>query len=113
MPIKDIDYLIHGGLPLRRLRKPIQDRITKAKPVSQPNPSRTLMKDVVPALTREDFLRSWREDRAELVKVKEEKDKLFQQNKKLRNIMHTTYSKDWPEKVSALLKENKDDKTKT
>ena len=112
MPIKDIDYLIHGGLPLRRLRKPIQDRITKAKPVSQPNPSRTLMKDVVPALTREDFLRSWREDRAELVKVKEEKEKIVKERDKLKKAMQTTYSRDWPAQVSAILKEGKDEKEK-
>ena len=55
----------------------------------------------------------WKEDRAQLEKVRAEKEKIFQENKKLRTIMHTTYSKEWPKKVSALLKEGKDDKTKT
>ena len=107
MPIKDIDELLDMTI-VREKKKRFSERI---KP--KVNPKYTEMGDVVPPLSRGDFLRVWKEDRAELVKVKEEKDKLFQQNKKLRNIMHTTYSKDWPEKVSALLKENKDDKTKT
>ena len=107
MPIKDINELLNMTIA-REKKKRFSERI---KP--KVNPKYTEMGDVVPPLSRGDFLRVWKEDRAELVKVKEEKDKLFQQNKKLRNIMHTTYSKDWPEKVSALLKENKDDKTKT
>ncbi len=107
MPIKDINELLNMTI-VREKKKRFSERI---KP--KVNPKYTEMGDVVPPLSRGDFLRVWKEDRAELVKVKEEKDKLFQQNKKLRNIMHTTYSKDWPEKVSALLKENKDDKTKT
>jgi len=106
MPIKTINDLIMQGIKPERVHS-----LHKERP--KINPKYTEMGDVVPPLSRGDFLRVWKEDRAELVKVKEEKDKLFQQNKKLRNIMHTTYSKDWPEKVSALLKENKDDKTKT
>ena len=112
MSLKDIDKLIHGGYPLRRLRTPIYDRVTKAKPVSQPNPSRTLMKDVVPTLTREDFLNSWKEDRAELVKVKEENEKIVKERDKLKKAMQTTYSRDWPSQVSAILNEGKDEKEK-
>ena len=108
MPIKDIDKIIHGGLPLQRVKT-----LAKPKPTSQPNPQHILMKDVVPPLSRGDFLNCWKEDRAQLEKVRAEKEKIFQENKKLRTIMQTTYSKEWPEKISALLKEGKDDKTKT
>jgi len=47
MPIKDIDQIIHGGLPLRRVKT-----LAKPKPTSQPNPQHILMKDVVPPLSR-------------------------------------------------------------
>ena len=107
MPIKDINELLNMTIA-REKKKRFSERI---KP--KIDPKYTSMSDVVPPLGRGEFLHAWKCDRKELVRVKEEKDKLFQQNKKLRNIMHTTYSKDWPEKVSALLKENKDDKTKT
>ena len=70
------------------------------------------MKDVVPTLTREDFLNSWKEDRAELVKVKEENEKIVKERDKLKKAMQTTYSRDWPSQVSAILKEGKDEKEK-
>ncbi len=105
MPIKDINDLIRQGI--------IPGRTTAPKPKEEVNPKYTEMGDVVPPLGRGDFLRVWKEDRAELRRVKEENEKIVKERNKLRNIMHTTYSKDWPEKVSALLKENKDDKTKT
>ena len=108
MPIKDIDQIIHGGLPLRRVKT-----LAKPKPTSQPNPQHTLMKDVVPPLSRGDFLNCWKEDRRELEKIRTEKEKIVQENKKLRAVMNTTYSKDWPQQVSKILKEGKDDKTKT
>ena len=103
MPIKDLNDLIREGV--------IPGRTTAPKP--KVNPKYTTMSEVVPPLSRGDFLNCWKEDRAQLEKVRAEKEKIFQENKKLRTIMHTTYSKEWPEKVSALLKEGKDDKTKT
>ena len=108
MPIKDIDLIIHGGLPLRRVKT-----LAKPKPTSQPNPQHILMKDVVPPLSRGDFLNCWKEDRRELEKIRTEKEKIFQENKKLRAVMNTTWSKDWPNEVSKIFKEGKDDKTKT
>ena len=108
MPIKDIDQIIHGGLPLQRVKT-----LAKPKPTSQPNPQHILMKDVVPPLSRGDFLNCWKEDRRELEKIRTEKEKIFQENKKLRAVMNTTWSKDWPNEVSKIFKESKDDKTKT
>ena len=63
----------------------------------------SIMKPVLPSLTREDFLGKWQEDRKELEKVQAE-------NKKLKKVMQTTWSKDWPREVSKILKEEKNDK---
>jgi len=103
MPIKNIHDLIRQGVLPRRTTTP--------KP--KVNPKYTSMSDVVPSLGRGDFLNCWKEDRRELEKIRTEKEKIFQENKKLRAVMNTTWSKDWPEQVSKILKESKDDKTKT
>ena len=107
MPIKDINELLNMTIA-REKKKRFSERI---KP--KIDPKYTSMSDVVPPLGRGEFLHAWKSDRKELVRVKEEKNKLFQQNKKLRKVMHTTYSKDWPNEVSKIFKESKDDKTKT
>ena len=53
----------------------------------------SIMKPVLPSLTREDFLGKWQEDRKELEKVQAE-------NIKLKKIMNTTWSKDWSKKLN-------------
>ena len=66
MPIKDINDLIRQGI--------IPGRTTAPKPKEKTDPKYTEMGDVVPPLSRGDFLRVWKEDRAELVKVKEDRE---------------------------------------
>ena len=72
-------------------------------PKTSTGTARTIMKPVVPDLTSEDFLGKWQEDRKELEKVQAE-------NIKLKKVMQTTWSKDWPREVSKILKEEKNDK---
>jgi len=107
MPIKDINELLNMTI-VREKKKRFSERI---KP--KVNPKYTEMGDVVPPLSRVDFLNCWKEDRRELEKIRTEKEKIFQENKKLRAVMNTTWSKDWPNEVSKIFKESKDDKTKT
>ena len=110
MPIKDINQIIRQGIDPRR-RERFSERLERNKP--KPNPKYSTMSEVVPPLNRGDFLRKWKESNKELEKIRTEKEKIFQENKKLRAVMNTTYSKDWPQQVSKILKEGKDDKTKT
>ena len=102
MPIKDINDLIRQGI--------IPGRTTAPKPKEEVNPKYTEMGDVVPPLGRGEFLHAWKCDRKELVRVKEEKEKIIEENKKLKKVMQTTWSKDWPREVSKILKEDKNDK---
>ena len=102
MPIKDINDLIRQGI--------IPGRTTAPKPKEKVNPKYTEMGDVVPPLGRGEFLHAWKCDRKELVRVKEEKEKIIEENKKLKKVMQTTWSKDWPREVSKILKEEKNDK---
>ena len=104
MPIKDINDLIRQGI--------IPGRTTAPKPKEEVNPKYTEMGDVVPPLAHGDFLHAWRTDRKELAKVKEEKEKIVKERNKLRKVMQTTYSRDWPSQVNAILKEGKDEKEK-
>ena len=99
MPIKDINDLIRQGI--------IPGRTTAPKPKEKTDPKYTEMGDVVPPLSRGDFLHAWKSDRKELVRVKEEKEKIIEENKKLKKVMRTTWSKDWPREVSKILKEEK------
>ena len=108
MPIKTINDLIMQGIKPERVKS-----LRKERPKPKINPQYTEMGDVVPPLSQVDFLNCWKEDRRELEKMRTEKDKISEQNKKLRKVMHTTYSKDWPNEVSKIFKESKDDKTKT
>jgi hypothetical protein len=106
MPIKTINDLIMQGIKPERVHS-----LHKERP--KINPKYTEMGDVVPPLGRGEFLHAWKCDRKELVRVKEEKEKIIEENKKLKKVMQTTWSKDWPREVSKILKDGKDDKTKT
>ena len=112
MPIKDINELLNMTIAREKNKSLRKERFSeRIKP--KVNPKYTSMSDVVPSLGRGDFLNCWKEDRRELEKIRTEKEKIFQENKKLRAVMNTTWSKDWPNEVSKILKESKDDKTKT
>ena len=104
MPIKDINELLNMTIT-REKKKRFSERI---KP--KIDPKYTSMSDVVPPLGRGDFLHAWKSDRKELVRVKAEKEKIIEENKKLKKVMQTTWSKDWPREVSKILKEEKNDK---
>ena len=104
MPIKDINELLNMTIT-REKKKRFSERI---KP--KIDPKYTSMSDVVPPLGRGEFLHAWKSDRKELVRVKEEKEKIIEENKKLKKVMQTTWSKDWPREVSKILKEEKNDK---
>ena len=106
MPIKDINELLNMTIA-REKKKRFSERI---KP--KIDPKYTSMSDVVPPLGRGEFLHAWKCDRKELIRVKEEKEKIIEENKKLKKVMQTTYSRDWPSQVSAILKEGKDEKEK-
>ena len=103
MPIKTINDLIIQGIKPERVHS-----LHKERP--KINPKYTEMGDVVPPLGRGEFLHAWKCDRKELVRVKEEKEKIIEENKKLKKVMQTTWSKDWPREVSKILKEEKNDK---
>ena len=101
MPIKNINELLNMTIA-REKKKRFSERI---KP--KIDPKYTSMSDVVPPLGRGEFLHAWKSDRKELVRVKEEKEKIIEENKKLKKVMQTTWSKDWPREVSKILKEEK------
>ena len=103
MPIKTINDLIMQGIKPERVHS-----LHKERP--KINPKYTEMGDVVPPLGRGEFLHAWKCDRKELIRVKEEKEKIIEENKKLKKVMQTTWSKDWPREVSKILKEEKNDK---
>ena len=90
MPIKDLNDLIREGV--------IPGRTTAPKP--KVNPKYTTMSDVVPPLSRADFLNSWKEDRTQLEKVRKERDDAVKESKRLKGIMQTTWTKDWRSKVN-------------
>ena len=81
MPIKDINEIIRQGVVPRR-RERFSERIKKI------DPKYTSMSDVVPPLNRGDFLRTWQEDRAQLEKVRKERDKAVEETKKLRGMLN-------------------------
>ena len=90
MPIKDLNDLIREGV--------IPGRTTAPKP--KVNPKYTTMSEVVPPLNRSDFLHKWKEDRAQLEKVRKERDDAVKESKRLKGIMQTTWTKDWRSKVN-------------
>ncbi len=83
MPIKDINDLIMQGIKPERVHS-----LRKEKEKLKPNPY-FKMQEVVPPLTRADFLSKWKEDRKELNKVREERDKLNAEAIKLRKIVNS------------------------
>ena len=90
MPIKDLNDLIREGV--------IPGRTTAPKP--KVNPKYTTMSEVVPPLSRGDFLNCWKEDRAQLEKVRKERDDAVKESKRLKVIMQTTWTKNWRSKVN-------------
>ena len=93
MGIKDINEIIRQGVVPRRKER-FSERIKKI------DPKYTSMSEVVPPLNRGDFLRTWREDRAQLEKVRKERDDAVKESKRLKGIMQTTWSKDWRSNVN-------------
>ncbi len=85
MPIKDINEIIRQGIDPRR-RERFSERLERNKP--KPNPKYSYMSEVVPPLNRGDFLRTWREDRAQLEKVRKERDDAVKETKKLRGMLN-------------------------
>ena len=81
MPIKDINEIIRQGVAPRRKER-FSERIKKI------DPKYTTMSDVVPPLNRGDFLRTWQEDRAQLEKVRKERDNAVEETKKLKGMLN-------------------------
>ena len=81
MPIKDINEIIRQGVDPRRKER-FSERIKKI------DPKYTTMSDVVPPLNRGDFLRTWQEDRAQLEKVRKERDNAVAETKKLKGMLN-------------------------
>ena len=81
MPIKDINEIIRQGVDPRR-RERFSERIKKI------DPKYTSMSEVVPPLNRGDFLRTWQDDRAQLEKVRKERDNAVEETKKLRGMLN-------------------------
>ncbi len=81
MPIKDINEIIRQGVDPRR-RERFSERIKKI------DPKYTSMSEVVPPLNRGDFLRTWQDDRAQLEKVRKERDDAVEETKKLRGMLN-------------------------
>ena len=97
MPIKDINQIIRQGIDPRR-RERFSERLERNKP--KPNPKYSSMSEVVPPLNRGDFLHKWKDSNKELDKVRKERDDAVNETKKLKNIMNTTWSKDWKSVVN-------------
>ena len=93
MPIKDINEIIRQGVVPRRKER-FSERIKKI------NPKYSTMSEVVPPLNRGDFLHKWKDSNKELDKVRKERDDAVNETKKLKNIMNTTWSKDWKSVVN-------------
>ena len=81
MGIKDINEIIRQGVVPRRKER-FSERIKKI------DPKYTTMSDVVPPLNRGDFLRTWQEDRAQLEKVRKERNDAVKEIKKLRGMLN-------------------------
>ena len=94
MPIKTINDLIMQGIKPERVHS-----LRKEKEKLKPNPY-FKMQEVVTPLNRGDFLNSWKEDRAQLEKVRKERDDAVKESKRLKGIMQTTWTKDWRSKVN-------------
>ena len=115
MPIKNINDIINEPLqPLKKRQENYQNSLLdsivirkalkKQTPIQKPNPHST-MKEVVPPLTRGDFLNKWQEDRKELNKVREERDKLNAEAIRLRKVVHSPIAT-WSANYDKAKKEN-------
>jgi len=94
MPIKDINELLNMTIAREKNKSLRKERFSeRIKP--KVNPKYTSMSEVVPPLNRSDFLHKWKEDRAQLEKVRKERDDAVKETKRLKGIMNTTWSKDW------------------
>ena len=93
MGIKDINEIIRQGVVPRRKER-FSERIKKV------DPKYTTMSEAVPPLSRGDFLNCWKEDRAQLEKVRKERDDAVKESKRLKVIMQTTWTKNWRSKVN-------------
>ncbi len=93
MPIKTINDLIMQGIKPERVKS-----LRKERP--KINPKYSTMSEVVPPLNRGDFLHKWKDSNKELDKVRKERDDAVNETKKLKNIMNTTWSKDWKSVVN-------------
>ena len=81
MGIKDINEIIRQGV-VPRCKERFSERIKKV------DPKYTSMSEVVPPLNRGDFLRTWKEDRAQLEKVRKERDDAVEETKKLKGMLN-------------------------
>ena len=98
MPIKNINDLIMQGIKPERVKSLRKERFSER--IKKIDPKYTSMSEVVPPLNRGDFLRTWREDRAQLEKVRKERDDAVKETKKLKGLMNTNWSKDWRSKLN-------------
>ena len=81
MPIKDINDMLNLTISNQK-RKRFSERIKET------NPKYSSMTEVVPPLNRGDFLNKWKEDRAQLEKVRKERDNAVEETKKLRGMLN-------------------------
>ena len=88
MPIKDINDMLNLTISNQK-RKRFSERIKET------NPKYSSMTEVVPPLNRGDFLNKWKEDRAQLVKVRADRDKIKEERDKYKKIINSRWSKDW------------------
>ncbi len=89
MPIKDINEIIRQGVDPRR-----KERFSER--IKETNPKYSSMTEVVPPLNRGDFLNKWKEDRAQLEKIRADRDKIKEERDKYKKIINSRWSKDWP-----------------
>ena len=86
MPIKNINDLLNMTITnqkKKRIREQVQENIKNS----------SSMKEVVPPLSRGDFLNSWKEDRKALEETRKELDKY-------KKIVNTRYSSEWKEALN-------------
>ena len=98
MPIKTINDLIMQGIKPERVNSLRKERFSER--IKKIDPKYTTMSEVVPPLSRGDFLNCWKEDRAQLEKVRKERDDAVKETKRLKVIMQTTWTKNWRSKVN-------------
>tara|TARA_B100000315_G_scaffold1215_1_gene1115 strand:- start:417 stop:701 length:285 start_codon:yes stop_codon:yes gene_type:complete len=88
MPIKDINDMLNLTISNQK-RKRFSERIKET------NPKYSSMTEVVPPLNRGDFLNKWKEDRAQLEKIRADRDKIKEERDKYKKIINSRWSKDW------------------